>query len=160
MKSIITLFILLIVPARIFACSFAPTLEHFQYSNEYSEIPNKPNFVLESISRGFKNGNNCGGFATFILSTVDEEKDVGYFFSFANGEVGDLEFSKEAIVQIKNNSNADKYIFIWFDGYSNKQEEIDATLKIIAVSKNHQLSEPQYLKISHPGVKVPWWKFW
>lgn len=48
------------------------------------------------------------------------------------------------------------------DDYSGKdfQEPIDITVKIIAVSKDGGRSEPQYLKVTHNGVKKPWWQLW
>ena len=89
-----------------------------------------------------------------------EPQDIGYIFSIVEVSVNELELSKEPVARVEDSSQSGRYSFVWFDGYSNRQEIIDVTLSIVAVSKNNQFSEAQYLELKHPGVKAPWWKLW
>ena len=162
MKIIVLVLLLLSTPIKTYACSWAESTKEFEYSQVQapSVVPKKPSFIVESVSRGHKDGTNCGGFGSIVLKIDPEPKDLGYIFSIAEGSVNELEFLQEPIVRIEGSSQSGIYSFIWFDGYSNRQEAIDVTLSIVAVSKKNQFSEPQFLKLKHPGVKVPWWKIW
>ncbi|WP_027858473.1 hypothetical protein [Marinobacterium jannaschii] len=158
----IAFILLLLFPVGSLACSFARVTEEFVTTNQESIIPEQPNFTLTSIHRGTKgNIGSCNDAGSIKLTVNPEpEQDTGYVFSISQGEFEDQLFGEKPIVRVKKYTEVGEYSFIWLDGYSVEQEPIDIVIRIVAVSKDGGESEPQFLKVSHPGVKKPWWKFW
>ena len=94
------------------------------------------------------------------LVTTSAEKDTGFIFAIEEDQFEDQLFYPEPMILESDHTGSDEYFFIWNDGRTTEQEPIDITVKIVAVSKDGGRSEPQYLKVTHNGVKKPWWQLW
>ncbi len=84
----------------------------------------------------------------------------GYIFEIVKGKLRNANFNyyiKPVTSLMKDNSI---YELQWGDKNSNSQQPFDIMLKITAVSRSGVKSKPQFLRISHPGVRVPWWNIW
>src|SRR5690606_20739474 len=88
------------------------------------------------------------------------DEPTGYVFEIVEGEFEDAIFDASPIKAVERNEKEGLYNFAWLDGASNWQEPIDITVKIVAVTKTGQKSEPQMLKVTHPGIERPWWRLW
>lgn len=161
MRRIFALIILLNTNAL--ACSFAPSLISFEQSSEQNIEPIKPSFKVLNISRGEDDGNHgsCSDAGHIALQLESLPKvEQGYRFEIIEGEFEDNLFLDIPVVPSSYVEDKRNYYFTWFDGSSNEQEPFDITVKVIAVSKSGKESEAQLLRITHPGVNKPWWKFW
>ena len=159
----ILLSIILLLPNFVFACSFAQTMNIFSHGDARLIIPEKPNFAVSSIYRGTKGPHGgCQDAGSIKLqSGAKAGKKVGYRFSIERGQFEDALFINEPVVLVEAEwRTPGEYSFIWFDGNTVEQEPIDITVKIVAISEDGGESEPQFLRITHPGVKKPWWRFW
>ncbi len=144
-----------------FACSFARPFVDFEHTNEGNIIPKMPIFSVKSISRGEIGGaGSCADAGVLTLVTTSAEKDTGFIFSIEEGQFEGRLFHPKPMILASGHTGSDEYFFIWNDGRTTEQEPIDITVKIVAVSKDGGQSEPQYLKVTHKGVKKPWWQFW
>ena len=120
-----------------------------------------PSFTVTSIERGRKGySGSCAGAGILTIRAERFQPDTGYIFSLAEGEMEDQLFYPSTIQKVPGSEEPGEYFFIWLDGNTEAQEPIDIVIKITAVSKDGGRSEPQYLKVQHPGVKKAWWKFW
>ena len=158
----ITIFLLLLFPITSLACSFARVVEEFSATEERTIIPDTPNFTVTSVYRGTKGSiGDCSDAGSIRLTVSPEpKKETGYIFSISEGAFEDQLFDPAPIIRIKEYTEEGEYSFIWFDGNTIEQEPINITIKIVAVSRDGGHSEPQFVKVSHPGVKKPWWRFW
>ena len=156
-------FILSVFSACTLAGSFAPMTEEFFISSAENIDAIKPDFVIKSIERGFDDGNlastSDAGIITLQLKSIPLVSQ-GYTFEIISGEFEDQLFPKYPITTTKYADNAGSFTFIWLDGSSNSQEPFSISIKISGVSASGAKSEPQFLTISHAGVKKPWWKLW
>lgn len=162
MKKYLILFYALF-SSDVFACSFAPMFEPFKVSGENSPKPNVPDFEVAKIKRGSDDGNYASCSDAGMLSLTLRTKTIhptGYLFKIIDGTMEDRLFYPEPIKPSIYFEEEGIFNFIWLDGSSEEQEEIEMSVEIIAVSKSGERSEPQVLKVSYPGVKKPWWKFW
>ena len=159
----ILLLVLSLLAFKSGACSFAPAFDDFVISQSTLVVASKPNFSVASIHRGTDDGNNgsCSdaGFIELKLGTTPINEQ-GYIFEIVKGEFEDQLFNESPVVPSKFMDDNKLYSFLWLDGSNEEQEAINITVKIIAVSQSGDLSEPQLLEITHPGVKKPWWKVW
>ena len=150
------------VSGHLNACSLVPLLEAFEASDTEVSAPVMPGFKVAGIERGSDDGNfgSCSdfGFITFKLS--GNYPPQGYIFERVSGEFEDRLFEPVAVKPSKFVDDNSSFTFVWLDGSSNEQEPIDFTVSIVAVNMAGERSEPQYLKVRHPGVASPWWKFW
>lgn len=145
------------------ACSFVQMTEDFKIIEGDGEAPESPNFEVSSIHRGSDDGNyaSCSDAGILTLKLLSKSMpNVGYLFSIEKGKYDVGLFPDEPIVTSKQFFLSGEYNFIWLDGNSNEQEPIDIVVRIVAVSESGKKSEPTFLTINHPGVSVPWWKFW
>ena len=125
--------------------------------------PVVPNFKVEKIVRGTDDGNlaSCSDAGILTLKNLDiPGESTGYIFSIVEGQFEDQLFHEKPIQATDYFLKDSLYNFIWLDGSSDVQEPIDVTIEIVAISKTGQRSSPQKLKVMHPGVSKPWWKFW
>ncbi len=158
---IITLFIFLFVSFHAGACSFMRVIEKFEHTKEATIEPSRPNFSVNDITRGtIGESGSCNDAGILSLAISPEPEDTGYIFSIVDGTFEDQLFPSGPVIRIRDTIKPSSYFFVWLDGYSTEQEPIDITVKIVAVSKDGGVSEPQLLKVVHPGVKKAWWKFW
>ena len=145
------------------ACSFAPAFDEFVISQSTVVVASQPNFSVASIHRGTDDGNHgsCSdaGFIELKLKTTPTNEQ-GYIFKIVEGKFEDQLFNESPVVPSKFMDDNKLYSFLWLDGSNEEQEPINITVEIIAVSQSGDKSKPQLLKITHPGVKKPWWKVW
>lgn len=145
-----------------FGCSFAPTYKLFEVTtHEHIQAPT-PNFQLSNIKRGFNDGNGASCSDAGILSfraTNLPSNETGYIFKISTGGFEDRIFELSPIT-FNEFSTDGTFNFVWFDGNSDEQEPINITVEIMAISKSGNKSKPQYLEVSHPGIKKAWWKLW
>ena len=145
------------------ACSMMPTSKYFEVTGQGTTEPVTPAFELDRVQRGTDDGNHgsCSDAGTIILKLKNMPNiEQGYIFELVDSTFEDILFSNKAITLADFLVDKDKYYFVWFDGNSEEQEAFDITIKITAVSRSGVKSDPQYLKVAHPGVEKPWWKFW
>ena len=158
----IVITVLCSLSGQLYACSLVPLLEAFDANHTEAIAPVTPNFKVVGIERGSDDGNfaSCSdfGFITFKLS--GSYPPQGYIFERVSGEFEDRLFEPVAVKPSKFVDDNSSFTFVWLDGSSNEQELIDFTVSIVAVNGAGERSEPQYLKVRHPGVASPWWKFW
>lgn len=153
----------LIISAESLACSFAPMTEAFVVVEGEGMPPAKPDFIVKEIKRGHDDGNpgSCSDAGILILKReTPPENSTGYLFGITAGEFEADIFDASPIKAVERNEKEGLYNFVWLDGASDWQEPIDITVKIVTVSKTGQKSEPQMLKVMHPGSKRPWWRVW
>ncbi len=159
----IILLVLNLVAFNAIACSFLPAFDDFVITDSSAVKATKPNFTVDSIHRGTDDGNHgsCSdaGFIELKLDTVPLHEQ-GYIFKIIEGKFEDQLFYESPVVPSKFIDSKKLYSFVWLDGSSEEQEPINITVQIIAVSRSGNKSEPQILKITHPGVEKPWWKVW
>ena len=144
------------------ACSFAQMTEEFKIEDVEAPVPAKPKFVVKNIKRGFYDGNggSCSDAGSIALEVTHTGADnVGYIFKIAEGSFEDKIFHDVPVTPSKF-AEDNVFTFIWFDGHSDEQEPIDMVVEITPVSKSGGKGEPEYLQVSHPGIKRPWWKLW
>jgi|TARA_B110000211_G_scaffold158508_1_gene179461 hypothetical protein len=158
------LFLLLnILAFKAAACSFAPAFDEFVISENSSDKVTTPTFRVDSIHRGTDDGNHgsCSdaGFINLKLEALPSHEQ-GYIFKIVEGKFEDQLFYESPVVPSKFMENEKLFSFLWLDGSNKEQEPINITVQIIAVSRSGNKSEPQRLKITHPGIQKPWWKVW
>jgi len=162
MKYCITLLLLLSSYSQ--ACSYGRSFSDFIVTNEKSLSPNQPNLSVHEIVRGKAGGGigSCGDAGFVILKMNNDTGDsVGYIFELHEGEFeDDLFMEKNPIIPASHFLDEGLFHFIWLDGRSDDQEPFNIVVKIVAMSKSGQLSEPQFLTVNHQGTKSPWWKIW
>jgi hypothetical protein len=152
----------LLISSNTFACSFAPTTEEFVLDNSDAPAPSTPIFVVKSINRGFDDGDggSCSDAGILTLKIASPiEANVGYIFEISEGTFDDKIFY-DAPIKSSEFAKEGTFTFIWLDGESDSQEPINITVEITPVAKSGAKGKPAHLKITHPGVKKPWWKFW
>ncbi|WP_281556398.1 hypothetical protein [Thalassomonas sp. RHCl1] len=161
MKKLFILFTL--IPCLSFAGSFAPMLKDFKLSSEKSLSAVKPDFIVQSIRRGTDDGNYAStsdaGIVTLKLTSLPEQLQ-GYTFEIVEGNFEDKLFTDTPVTPTEYVQDKREFTFIWLDGSSEEQEAFKIKVKITGISTSGEQSEPQYLVISHPGVKKSWWKIW
>ncbi|WP_153916572.1 hypothetical protein [Shewanella sp. TC10] len=157
------LLLLTLIPCISFAGSFAQMLTGFEKNSEEKVDAVKPNFIVQSIRRGTDDGNfastSDAGLVTLQLTRLPE-KPQGYTFEIVEGKFEDQLFTGEPVTPAKNVRDKREFTFIWLDGRSQEQEPFNVKVKITGISASGSESEPQYLVLSHPGVKKSWWKIW
>ncbi|WP_143731037.1 hypothetical protein [Microbulbifer sp. GL-2] len=154
--------LLLAFSSPVFSCSFAPMTQEFEITGEEAEAPERPNFELKSIKRGFYDGNggSCSDAGMITLKNISKNsRDVGYKFSIVEGAFEDTIFGDNPIVP-SNFVEESEFTFIWFDGHTDEQEPFEITIEITPVSKSGSTGESARLIVAHPGVEKPWWKIW
>jgi len=124
-----------------------------------SPPPVKPDFKLVKIIRAVRADSCRFGIGEIELKLkVIPKTQQGYIFEIVKGSLdGQFVFGNTAVSNIFNRS---QYPLEWKDGNTNTQEPFNIVLKITGVSHSGQKSAPQFLKISHNGVKIPWWNIW
>ncbi|MDO6613311.1 hypothetical protein Q4601_18000 [Shewanella sp. 1_MG-2023] len=157
------LLLLTLIPCISFAGSFAQMLTGFESNSEEKVDAVKPNFIVQSIRRGTDDGNfastSDAGLVTLQLTSLPENPQ-GYTFEIVEGKFEDQLFTGEPVTPAKNVRDKREFTFIWLDGSSQEQEPFNVKVKITGISDSGSESEPQYLVLSHPGVKKSWWKIW
>ncbi|TAA48549.1 hypothetical protein [Corallincola spongiicola] len=156
-------FLIFISPLPAFACSFAIMTEEFEIVPGEGAPPAIPYFETKDIVRGTDDGNyaSCSDAGILTLKLLDtQSQPVGYMFRIVQGQFEDKLFYEQPIQATDPYREENLYKFVWLDGSSDVQEPIDITLEIVAISKTGHKSGPQTLRITHPGVSKPWWKFW
>jgi len=146
-----------------FACSFVQMTEDFDIDAEFAPTPMTPNFVVEKIVRGSDDGNigSCSDAGILTLKRKNSpENPTGYIFEILTGEFEDQLFYPEPVRATERFEQEGLYKFVWLDGSNDEQEPINIEVKIVALSKSGERSKPQILKVTHPGIKKPWWKIW
>ncbi|WP_299009747.1 hypothetical protein [uncultured Shewanella sp.] len=123
----------------------------------------KPDFVVKSIRRGSDDGNfasiSDAGILTLQLNRLPSQKQ-GYIFEIVEGKFEDKLFYETPVTPSEFAENEGSFSFIWLDGHSDEQEPFKIKIKIVGVSISGDKSDPQYLEVSHAGIKKPWWKLW
>lgn len=153
--------ILLIISYQSIACSIAPVIEPFEFTEGSSTLPDTPSFKTINIVRGEKRpGDSCEyAHITFQLNSEPKEA-TGYIFEIPEGNIRAISFPDYSVKRIRQRTKVGQYTFDLLDKYSIEQDPIDIIVKITAVSKTGLKSNPQFLKVRHPGVEKAWWKFW
>ena len=155
------LLLLVFISELALACSFMPSFERFEISESSTvvEAPRKPNLKVAEIDRGSK-GDAGMCFDAGRLTIKDgssPSKELGYIFSLHEGEFNAAVFPDYPVISTGTFFEIGEYSFIWLDGNTTEQEPLEFILKIEAVSLGGTRSEPQYLKVEHPGVKKKKW---
>ncbi|RRS06942.1 hypothetical protein EAG18_19350 [Pseudoalteromonas sp. J010] len=159
----ILVLILSLISFDALACSMMPTSKYFEVTGNGTTEPVKPVFEVDGVHRGTDDGNHgsCSDVGSIVLKLKNIPTiEQGYIFELVEGTFEDTLFSDKAITLADFLEEKDEYYFVWFDGNSEEQEAFDIKIKITAVSESGIKSEPQYLKVSHPGVQKLWWKVW
>lgn len=162
MKYLITI-LMIITPCISYACSFAQVTENFEITGIGTVAPKKPSFKVLNIERGTDDGNlgSCSDAGILTLYQNEPYQDnVGYKFEVVSGNLDDTIFQSDAIKAVSSLEKEHLYKFVWLDGSTKVQEPIDIKIKVIAVSVSGTESEPSYIEVMHPGVKLSWWKWW
>jgi hypothetical protein len=158
-----TLIFLTLISYNALACSPHQPTGLFEVTGIESPKPVTPDFVVGGISRGHDDGNSVScsdaGVISLKLKTTPSNP-TGYLFEMLENDFEDQLFISKPISILEDYDKNSPFYFRWLDGSNEVQEPINIAIKIIAVSKTGDKSTPQYLKITHPGVKKPWWKFW
>lgn len=137
------------------ACSMMPAFEPFAASGENSAEPVPPTFEVASIKRGKFDDlrGSCSGFGHIVLTLASPPtRAQGYTFEIVKGSFEAPLFTDNPIMVAELLEDKNTFYFTWFDGNSNQQSPFDFTVKITAVSQAGMVSEPQYLRVTHPGV--------
>ena len=152
----IILIALLVTPNIVFACSFSPsyTSTYFLVKPSFSFgerlAPKLPELKVESITRGYDDGNfaSCSDFGVIELKVSTDE--VGYDITvIESGEHKDV--IAEGLYGAVKEDDGFYIRFIWLDGSKKEQEPLFIQLVVKAMSKNGELSKPVKLKIEHAG---------
>jgi len=134
-----------------YACSLAPSTEEFVIDKSFAEIQAiKPTFEVSKLSRGKKALHSCSGLASLSLKLVSPS-DVaqGYRFELVKGTFKKIYFNNTPITVSKFMKEKDTFVF-YYNEITN--DPINITVKITAISKSGDNSQPQFLKIKD-GVK-------
>jgi len=156
------LFISIIVlsHASAIACEMPVYISKFKINHKIKSLPPiKPDFKLVNIIRAVRADTCRFGIGEIELELKTTPKNMqGYSFEVIKGKLdGGFTFGS---VPVGNLWNKSKYPLEWKDGNTNIQEPFNVVLKITGISRSGQKSSPQFLKISHGGVKIPWWNIW
>lgn len=163
MKTIVVI-ILFLYTSNVYSCSMAKMTEPFVINNKLDTIkPTKPSFKVSELFRGRRNGTSCSGIASLqLIPQKPPLQEQGYIFEVIKGtfstfhvrDKGPVKASRIHRLISEELKTVDKYgfIFNFFEGAPYKPHKpIDITLKITAVSKSGEKSNPQLLRIQHEG---------
>ena len=149
------------VCSEAYSCSFARVLEPFIVDGSSEMVPKIPDFEVLSISRGERgDAGMCADAGTLTLVSKNLDGENGFIFEIEEGEYDVGLFPNQPVILVERFAAKAEYFFVWLDGNTKEQEPIDILVKITAISKSGNLSEPQYLRVFHPGVQKSWWEFW
>ena len=164
MKKIkVFLLTIVILSSTVFACEMPIYITEFKINNKVkSQPPIQPNFKLVNIIRAVR-ADTCRfgiGEIELKLQTYSKNKQ-GYIFEVVKGKLdGPFTKFKEGSAVVSSIYDKSDYHLEWKDGNKNSQEPFDIVLKITGISISGKKSKPQYLRVSHNGIKVPWWNIW
>lgn len=132
------------------ACSFAPGYEAFRMAPVLRPtlVPAPaPEVVVESIQRGYDDGElaSCSDAGILVLKVPSDS--VGYHFEVVAGSFDDLVFPEGYVRTVEPG----RLRFVWLDGELEWQESIDVLVRITTLSSDGVPSERQVLRIRHPG---------
>ena len=157
---ILVVFILFVNNA--YACKTFISINKFKIDKKIRYMaPEKPNFVLKGISRGKKIKDNTSCSYLWTLGTISLKSKTppkvkqGYIFEIVEGKLEKNNiFKPYPVVLTHSEVTKGIYNFKWSDGDSDLQEPFNIKIKITSVSLSGVRSDPQYLRISHNGVKI------
>jgi hypothetical protein len=131
-------------------CSLGQGYELFRLSGVVypaKRLAPAPEVSVASIKRGYNDGepNSCSDAGVLVLRVPSDIS--GYRFELVEGTFDDAVFPEEFVRPILSGELS----FVWLDGKTNWQEEIDVLVKVTAISSIGVLSKPTFLRIQHPG---------
>jgi hypothetical protein len=146
--ALIGIFALLGEPA--FACTFAPGYQAFRVAPVLRPtlVPaTAPTVTVESIERGYDDGDggSCSDAGILVLKVPSDS--VGYHFEVVAGGFDDVVFPQGYVRTVEPG----RLRFVWLDGDHDWQESVDVLLRVTTISSDGVPSEPQVLRIRHPG---------
>ena len=164
MKKIrIFLLAIVILSSNVFACEMPTYITEFKINNKIkSQLPIQPNFKLINVIRAVRADTCRFGVGEIELKLqIPSKNKQGYLFEVVKGKL-DGRFTKftNGSFVVSSLYNKNEYHLEWEDGNTNTQESFDILLKITGVSLSGKKSKPQYLRVSHKGINVPWWNIW
>ncbi|UZJ46009.1 hypothetical protein OOT55_08155 [Marinimicrobium sp. C6131] len=93
------------------------------------------------------------------MKTLDPPSETGFIFEVLKGEFEDRLFTEEPITPA-DFKEPGEFTFIWLDDSSYEQEPFDIVVQVTPISRTGNVGEPTTLRVSHPGIKKPWWRLW
>jgi hypothetical protein len=155
-------FILIFFVNNAYACKTLISINKFKIDKKIRYVaPEKPNFVLKGINRGEKIKDNTSCSYLWTLGTISlkpktpSKVQQGYIFEIIEGKLEKNNiFKPYPVVLTHSEVMKETYHFKWSDGDSDLQEPFNIKIKITSVSLSGVKSDPQYLRISHRGVKI------
>ncbi len=141
-----------------YPCSLAPSTEEFSIDKTLADIKAiQPTFEVSKLSRGKKALHSCSGLASLSLKLLNPNNVIqGYRFELVKGTFNKIYFSDVPITVTKYLKEKDTFVF-YYNEITN--DPIDITVKITAISKSGNESQPQFLNIKD-GVKESKPSFW
>ena len=136
------------------ACSFAPGYQSFRVAPVLRPtlVPAPaPEVVVESIERGYDDGDgaSCSDAGILVLRVPSDA--LGYHFEIVAGGFDDVVFPDGYVRTVERG----RLRFVWLDGELDWQESIEVLVRVTTLSSDGVPSEPQVLRIRHPGGESP-----
>jgi len=137
------------------ACSPSPGWVQLNWPPEpenldVSERPQAPKVRLGNIYRGYDDGfpGSCSDFGMLEI-VVAEDAPVAYEFEVVGGALPEELFPDVPVTPFVGNEGILK--FHWVEGYAGEVSRIEATVEVRQVYANGFRSNPETLKLEHPG---------
>lgn len=132
------------------ACTFAPGYQAFRAAPivRPTLVPAPaPEVVVESIERGYDDGDGASCSDAGILVLRVPSNALGYHFQIVAGGFDDVVFPEGYVRTVEPG----RLRFVWLDGELSWQERIEVLVRVTTLSSDGVPSEPQVLRIRHPG---------